>query len=98
MTTVKDTAHDLILSICVSLDQARFYSRFVVKLFIQKPFSFKRYITEKIEIHKNFQISDLDSNGYSPVFTCFKEMSSLIRYFYTQLLILHCLTIVEVKS
>ena len=95
MTTVKDTAHDLILSICVSLDQARFYSRFVVKLFIQKPFSFKRYITEKIEIRKNFQISDLDSNGYSRVL---KEMSLLIRYFYTQLLILHCLTIVEVKS
>lgn len=67
MTTVKDTAHDLILSICVSFDQARFYSRFVVKLFIQKPFSFKRYITEKIEIRKNFQISDLDSNGYSRV-------------------------------
>lgn len=95
MTTVKDTAHDLILSICVSLDQARFYSRFVVKLFIQKPFSFKRYITEKIEIRKKFQISDLDSNGYSRVL---KEMSLLIRYFYTQLLILHCLTIVEVKS
>lgn len=95
MTTVKDTAHDLILSICVSFDQARFYSRFVVKLFIQKPFSFKRYITEKIEIRKNFQISDLDSNGYSRVL---KEMSLLIRYFYTQLLILHCLTIVEVKS
>lgn len=95
MTTVKDTAHDLILSICVSLDQARFYSRFVVKLFIEKPFSFKRYITEKIEIRKNFQISDLDSNGYSRVL---KEMSLLIRYFYTQLLILHCLTIVEVKS
>ena len=95
MTTVKDTAHDLILSICVSFDQARFYSRFVVKLFIQKPFSFKQYITEKIEIRKNFQISDLDSNGYSRVL---KEMSLLIRYFYTQLLILHCLTIVEVKS
>ena len=95
MTTVKDTAHDLILSICVSFDQARFYSRFAVKLFIQKPFSFKRYITEKIEIRKNFQISDLDSNGYSRVL---KEMSLLIRYFYTQLLILHCLTIVEVKS
>ena len=95
MTTVKDTAHDLILSICVSFDQARFYSRFVVKLFIQKPFSFKRYITEKIEIRKNFQISDLDSIGYSRVL---KEMSLLIRYFYTQLLILHCLTIVEVKS
>lgn len=95
MTTVKDTAHDLILSICVSFDQARFYSRFVVKLFIQKPFSFKRYITEKIEIRKNFQISDLDSNGYSRVL---KEMSLLIRYFYTQLLILHCLTTVEVKS
>lgn len=67
MTTVKDTAHDLILSICVSFDQARFYSRFVVKLFIQKPFSFKQYITEKIEIRKNFQISDLDFNGYSRV-------------------------------
>ena len=95
MTTVKDTAHDLILSICVSFDQARFYSRFVVKLFIQKPLSFKRCITEKIEIRKSFQISDLDSIGYSRVL---KEMSSLIRYLYTQLLILHCLTIVEVKS
>lgn len=95
MTTVNDTAHDLILSICISFDQARFYARFVVKLFIQKPLSFKRYITEKIEIRKNFQISDLDSIGYSRVL---KEMSSLIRYFYTQLPILHCLTIVEVKS
>lgn len=37
-----DTAYDLILSICISFDQARFYARFVVKLFIQKPFSFKR--------------------------------------------------------
>ena len=36
MTTVNDTAHDLILSICISFDQARFYSRFFVKLFIQK--------------------------------------------------------------
>ena len=95
MTTVNDTARDLILSICISFDQARFFSRFVVKLFNQKPLSFKRCITEKTEIRKSFQISDLDSIGYSRVL---KEMSLLIRYFYTQLLILHCLTIVEVKS
>lgn len=95
MTTVNDTARDLILSICISFDQARFFSRFVVKLFTRKPLSFKRCITEKIEIRKSFQISDLDSIGYSRVL---KEMSSLIRYLYTQLLILHCLTIVEVKS
>ena len=95
MTTVNDTARDLILSICISFDQARFFSRFVVKLFTQKPLSFKRCITEKIEIRKSFQISDLDSIGYLRVL---KEMSLLVRYFYTQLLILHCLAIVEVKS
>lgn len=87
----------VILSYLSALASIRpvFFSRFVVKLFTQKPLSFKRCITEKIEIRKSFQISDLDSIGYSRVL---KEMSLLIRYFYTQLLILHCLTIVEVKS